>query len=113
MNSIFLKNALITNDVYTTIYDKYKDNENAFLFLDPPYLFSNNSGYFPQNGDNDMTMIIVDTLDFIKTCKCKVMLVINKLNILEYLFKDYVKLEYGKIYQITKKGIKHLVVTNY
>ena len=60
-----------------------------------------------------MTQIIIDILDYIKTSKCKVMLIINKLNILEYLFNDFIKDEYLKIYQISKKKMYHLIITNY
>ena len=108
-----LNNSLFTNEDYMNIFNKYKDDDKAFLFLDPPYLFSDNSNYIPQNVDNDMTMILVDILNFIETCKCKVMLVINKLNIIEYVFKNYIKGEYFKTYQLSKNKMKHLMITNY
>ena len=108
-----LDNALITNLDYTEVFKTYKDDPNAFLFLDPPYLFSDNSNYASQVRDTDMTQIIIDILEFIKYCKCKVMLIINKLNLLEYLFKDNIKGEYLRIYQISKKRAKHLVISNY
>ena len=84
-----LQNAFLTQLDYTKIFNRYKDVEDAFLFLDPPYLFSDNSSYASQVRETDMTQIMVDILEFIKVCKCKVMLVINKLNILEYLFDGY------------------------
>ena len=34
-----LKNALITKLDYSDIFEQYKNDEDAFLFLDPPYLF--------------------------------------------------------------------------
>jgi site-specific DNA-adenine methylase len=108
-----LINSLFTNNDYINIFNQYKDDDKAFLFIDPPYLFSDNSGYFPQNEKKDMTAIILDILELLKSGKCKVMLIINKLNILEYLFKDFIKGEYSKIYAITKKGMKHLIITNY
>jgi site-specific DNA-adenine methylase len=108
-----LKTALITQLDYTVLLDQYKDNEDAFLFLDPPYLFSNNSGYDAQLQETDMTQIIINILEYIKVCKCKVMLIINKLNILSYLFKDYIKGEYLRTYQLTKKKSKHLIICNY
>jgi site-specific DNA-adenine methylase len=43
--------------------NKYKYKKNAFIFVDPPYLFSDNSGYVAQSEDNDMTDIIVYLLD--------------------------------------------------
>ena len=69
----------------------YKNVENAFVFWDPPYLFSDNSGYIPQNEETDMAHIIVYIKEYLETCKCKVMLIINKLNLFEYLFEDYIK----------------------
>lgn len=108
-----LEKATITNSDYSEIFEAYRDDESAFLFLDPPYLFSDNSGYASQIRDTDMTQIVVDVLEFLKTCKCKVMLIINKLNILEYLFKEFIKFEYARIYQIGKKKGMHLVICNY
>ena len=110
---LILQNAVFTNYDYTHIFDKYKDDENAFIFLDPPYLFSDNSGYHPQDVNKDMTSILIDILELLKTSKCKVMLIINKLNILEYLYKDFIRGEYNKIYQLSKKKMKHLIISNY
>ena len=108
-----LINSLFTNEDYINIFNKYKNDDKAFLFIDPPYLFSDSSGYHPQNENKDMTAIILDPLELLKTAKCKIMLIINKLNILEYLFKDFIKGEYSKIYAITLKKMKHLIITNY
>ena len=60
-----------------------------------------------------MTDIIVYLLDYLKTCKCKVMIIINNLKILAELFKDYIKGEYTKIYGISNKTNVHLILTNY
>ena len=45
----FLNKTVITNQDYLHIIDKYKDNENSFLYLDPPYLDSYNSSYGTYN----------------------------------------------------------------
>jgi len=74
-----LDNSIKTNVDYKEILDLYKNDENAFLFLDPPYLFSDNSGYLQQNEETDMTHIVVYLKEYSETCKCKVMLIINKL----------------------------------
>lgn len=108
-----LNNSLITNKNYKEILLKYHDNINAFLFLDPPYLFSDNTSYRPQLDETDMTFIIIDILNFFKSCKCKVMLIINKLYIISFLFEAFIKCEYKRIYQISKKSSMHLVITNY
>jgi len=68
-------------------------------------MFSNNQTYIPQQNDNDNTGMLIDIRDFMKTCKCKVMLIINKLEIIKYLFKEFHKIDYIRIYQIGKKKI--------
>jgi site-specific DNA-adenine methylase len=62
---IILQTATITNYNYKTIFDQYHDDDNAFLCLDPPYLFSDNSSYSPQRQDTDMTSILVYILDLL------------------------------------------------
>jgi len=105
-----LDNALITNYDYKDILETYKDNEDAFI----PYIFQNNTPYQKQNGiDTDSTDIISYILDYFKVCKCKVMLIINSLKLLKWLFKDYIKGEYTRIYQLSNKKDQHLIVCNY
>ncbi len=41
----FLNTAKITNQDYMDIIDIYKDNENVFVYIDPPYLDSYNATY--------------------------------------------------------------------
>lgn len=110
--SIFEK-ATKTNNDYKVVMDQYKNNSNTFIFLDPPYLFSDNSGYVPQREESDMTEILIYILEYLKTSQCKVMLIINDLKILRYLYNDFIKGEYARIYLLTKKKSKHLIITNY
>ena len=110
---LILKNSKITNLDYMKVFEMYKDDDEAFLFLDPPYLFSNNSLYSPQIDEPDSTKILVDILYFIKSCKCKVMLIINKLNIIEWMFQEFIESEYCRTYQISKRKQIHLIITNY
>jgi hypothetical protein len=45
---------------------------------------------------------------------CKLMLVINKFKYYcSYLFRDYIKGEYEKIYQLSKKKAMHSIICNY
>ena len=108
-----LENAIISNWDCKDMFEVYKDDENAFLFLDPPYLYSDNSNYASQWRETAMTQIVVDILDDLRVCKCKVMLVINELNILSYVFSQYIKGEYEKIYQLSKEKAIHLIICNY
>ena len=88
-----------------------------FFFLDPPYLFSDNSHYSQQQRKegSDMTHIIYEIFEILqdKTTKAKIMMIMNDMKIIRYIFKDFVKGEYEKIYQIGKRKSIHLIITNY
>lgn len=110
----FLKLATKTNEDWKTIVDIYKDNENAFVYLDPPYLDSYNASY--NNYDKaydeeanviDNTKIYIDILDYLKKCKCKILFSINKNAITEYLYKDYIKENYNRTYdlRVSRKSV--------
>lgn len=110
-----IKNINFTNMDAFELIDKFKYKKDTFVFLDPPYLFSNNSGYFTQNEKSDMTEYIIYFLNLFndRKVKAKVMLIINDLGILRHLFKDFIVGSYEKIYQISKKKMRHLIITNY
>jgi len=117
-HTIFLeqmKDIKFSNDDYVEVINKFKNKKDAFIFLDPPYLFSDNSQYSKQQTDSDMTDIIVHLLSLFndKNVKCKLMLVINDLKLLRFLFKDFIKGDYSKVYQLSKKKNKHLIICNY
>ena len=93
----------------------FLNNDKCFIFLDPPYLFSNNSMYIPQEDGNDMTDILCLILDIFKNpdTKARITLIINDLKIISYMFKPYIKGSYGKIYGISKKKARHLIIANF
>lgn len=109
----FLKRAKITQLDYLEIFKKYQNVSSVFIFLDPPYIDSFNAKYCMGNEDRDNTSIFIDCLNLLKKAKCKVMLIINKNALSSYLYKDYIRGEYSKIYQFTKKKANHLIITNY
>ena len=107
-----LDKSTITNNDYRVIFDQYKNDEKAFLFLDPPYIFSDNSSYTGMDNDDNTDMLYIIKI-YMDTCKCKVMLIINDLKIIRYIYGDYVKGQYDKIYQLTHRKSRHLIITNY
>lgn len=115
----FLKKLEITCDDVTNIMKKYKDDERAFLFFDPPYLDSDNTNYKSMtkysNGKklNDNTVFYISLLEYIQTAKCKIMIIVNNNAITRFLYKDYIKGNYDKIYQLTKNKNSHLIISNY
>ncbi len=114
-----LKRCIITNKDISEIMNQYKDNEDVFLFLDPPYLNSDNTQYKGQTKYtagkklSDNTEQYINVLEFLKVAKCKVMAIINKTAITSYLYKDFIKGEYNKIYQASKNIATHLIICNY
>jgi site-specific DNA-adenine methylase len=102
---------------WETFINIHKTNDNTFIFLDPPYLFSDNSTYSAQSDDNtpDMTDILYKIYEIFKDNKTKarIMLIINDLKILRWLYKDYIKGSYTRIYQLSKKKSSHLIICNY
>ena len=111
----WLKNITIFNLDYTEIFNKYKNDKDIFLFIDPPYLSSFNAYYDLFNKDigQDNTKMFIDILTLLKTAKCKIMLIINKNSLTDFIYKDYIKGTYDKIYQMTKKKAIHSIITNY
>jgi site-specific DNA-adenine methylase len=106
------------SDDFKTVLNILKDNERAFVFLDPPYLSSDNTYYYGNitTADNnvvDNTGLFINILDFFKTAKCKVMLIINKNAINEYIMDGYIKCAYSKKYSISKNSDQLMVCTNY
>jgi DNA adenine methylase len=111
----FFKKCKITCDDYTSIFDEYKDNSKAILFIDPPYFDSRgNCFYHEYDKDHirDKTKVFVDIARFLKVCKCKVIMIINSTAITDYLYEDFIVKKYDFIYQITKKKAIHMIVSN-
>ena len=88
--------------------EEYKDNEKAFIYLDPPYLNSFNGNYDQYNtsiDENniiiDNTKIYIDILDYLKNSKCKILFSINSNSITRHLYKDYIKVDYSSVYSST------------
>ena len=125
----FFKQSKITCLDYKEILEKYKYNENAFIYLDPPYLDSYNSGYGKYHGKSydenlniiDNTIMYIDFLELLKY-KCKVLFSINANALTRYLYKDYIKEEYNKNYSTThintntngtRKKTNILIISNF
>ena len=105
----FFKHSKITNTDYKEIINEYKDNENAFIYLDPPYVDSYNTGYVGyQKGHYDEeskvidnTKMYIDLLDIL-SCKCKVLFSINENAITKHIYKDFIKKTYNHRYSLGK-----------
>ena len=115
MDKFFYK-AKITNNDFIEVMEEYKENENAFLYLDPTYMDSFNGGYncyHTKNYNNDLTIkdntyMYIYLLEFLKVCKCKILFSINSNSLTRYLYKDYIKENYKHVYQSSHINIEGL-----
>ena len=111
----FFNKSTITNIDYLDILNKYKDYENAFLYLDPPYMDSFNAGYGTyQHKSHDEDLKIIDNtemyikfLEVLKNGKCKILFSINDCALTNYLYKDFIKETYNHMYQTSHFNIKN------
>jgi len=115
----FFKQANITHEDYNDCINKYKDDPDALVFLDPPYLDSCNSDYSEYSKGTtqdlipDNTVIFIDILNYLKNSKCKIILIMNGNALTRYLFNPWIRGEYTKTYQLHKRKTKHLLITNF
>jgi hypothetical protein len=111
----FFNKAKITNNDFMEVMDEYKENEDAFLYLDPPYLDSYNAGYNTYSNEShneelkikDNTQIYLDFLDFLANAKCKILFSINDCALTRYLYKDFIKETYNHKYNNSYKNIEN------
>jgi len=90
------------------IFNKYHNNKEALIILDPPYLLTNNSFYMnPQFKIYEYFYKNIDTI-----YNAGVVLLLEHNWIMDMLFKNYNKLSYDKIYQTTKKNTKETIFYN-
>lgn len=112
-----MKKINFSCDNYLDIINKFKNDKSSFIFLDPPYLFSDNSSYSKQKRKDgeDMTDMIIDILKIMKDkkTKCKILLIINDMKMLRTLYGNLVKGSYEKLYQLGKRKNNHLIIANY
>ena len=124
---LFFKNCEINGVDYKIMLEKYKNDTKALLFLDPPYFDSFNSYYKDFQSTKgkgfsrptkskiivDNTQYYIELLEYLKSCKCKVITILSSSAVIEYLYKDYIKEKYKKTYSITNKQTTHLIITNF
>ena len=72
----FLTIANKTNDDWKVIMEKYKDNKNAFIYLDPPYFNICNNIYT----EYDDKKIYIDIVDYLKILNVKYYSLLIKYN---------------------------------
>ncbi len=118
----FLKTANIEiyNEDANKIIDEY-DNDNSFIFLDPPYIASCNNFYSTDTTENIENIYEMLYHKGLKNFKCKMLICHENNWLFKILFKDYLdgEKEYKKQYETSmhwgkgKKQTTHICVKNY
>jgi len=109
----FFKNNTYLNFNFIDIIEKYKDDETALIYFDPPYVQTDTSSYFNQIIDWEYL------INFLETCKCKYILHVNCNIWMKFIFtricKKFINYDYN--YQnlyIKRRDTKtiHSIYTN-
>lgn len=119
------RNFEITNEDYKTVLAKYKDDPDAFLYMDPPYTTKHVSNLPYEKGHGQLTKVDLDYVGFInefmKECKCKVMIHVDFSARNYVFFNDRMRTMYPISYGARRPrpgAIKidvpyHMIATNY
>jgi site-specific DNA-adenine methylase len=98
------------NGDWFEIFDKYKNDNEAYLIFDPPYLLSCNEFYSSFKGN----VYEYFAINPIKSFKSNIIFILEKNWIINLLFRNDESLEYKKKYEMTiKRETKHQAITNY
>lgn len=110
--SDLLKRTEIHNQDYKDIMEKYKNDNSAFIFLDPPYLECDTFYTETQKFENIYEYIS----NYTQETKAKLMLIVKENEYIRNMFSKYIIDEYDINYRhnaVSKKLHKHLIITNY
>lgn len=106
----------ILNKSFDFIFENY-NNENNFMFLDPPYDSEFTDYGYCQFGKEEQNKLAL----LFKNTKIKCLMIIGKTNFIEELYRDYIVAEYDKKYRFKlydnrvgdEINTKHLIIKNY
>lgn len=102
-------NVFITNDDWSIIFEKFKDDKQALIILDPPYIKSYNSFYNKECQYLD----VYNKLDDIRNNNATSYFIIEKIKETDDLFKDWNNIIiYNKEYKLKMKKTFHTVYSN-
>ena len=99
----------ISNNDWSDIFNDFKNNDNAIIIFDPPYLARCNDYYM------NKTINIYEYLfnNNIKTFKSHIYLVLEDIWIIKLLFKDNnILIKYDKKYETSKSNTHHILIYN-
>jgi DNA adenine methylase len=113
---ILLNRTEILNKDFNYIFENY-NNDNNFMFLDPPYDSEFTDYGYCQFGKKEQEQLAY----LFKNTKIKCLMIIGKTKFIEDLYKDYIIDEYDKKYKFKlynnrigdEINVKHLIIKNF
>jgi len=113
---LLLNKTQILNKDFNYIFENYND-ENNFMFLDPPYDSEFTDYGYCQFGKKEQEELAL----LFKNTKIKCLMIIGKTKFIQDLYKDYIIDEYDKKYKFklydnrigNEINIKHLIIKNF
>jgi len=108
----FFKNNTYINSHYKYIFERFKDDEDALLFLDPPYVNSECS-FYDKFDDTDFSNLWEDICNMLENAKCKIILIVNDNYFMKKCYNKWFYKNYEKkyCYQSSRKT-SHNIFTN-
>ena len=111
-----LARTTVLNQSFEYVFENYND-ENNFMFLDPPYDSEFTDYGYCQFGKEHQKRLA----ELFKTTKIKCLMVIGKTKFIEELYAGYIVSEYDKKYKFKlyagrvgdEINTKHLIIKNY
>lgn len=115
---LFFEKCVFTNMKSEDFIKILPTDKKILVFYDPPYFDSSNKSYADTinqsveidnfNVRRDNTGFYVDIIENFKNNKnVDHLMILNKIDIINYIFKDYYKSEHTKTYSNQNKGIKN------
>lgn len=86
------------------------NNKESFIFIDPPYILSEN-GFYKHDKVNNIYEYLCNNK--IESMKSKILCCLNDNWIIKLLFKDQIKNTYNKFYDCSKEIVSHNIITNF
>ena len=90
------------------IYEKYKNNKNCMIIMDPPYISTTNDYYY----DHNMNIYEYLNNNNISKENAKIYLILENIWIIKLLFQNkFILFEYHKMYVASHKKTTHILIS--
>jgi DNA adenine methylase len=96
------------NEDAIEIYEKYNNDKNTIILLDPPYIMTGDNFYL--NKDVNIYEYLIKN-EMIKK-EANIYFILEDVWIIKLLFNKYSFIEYDKKYEASKRTTKHIIISN-